>query len=387
MRSKNLPAAGREEANESPGERQPQEREGEGKKARHEVGQKLDSLQRARWAQSEIRLCPALAPLGLQCSRFPMITRRDFTKLAGFAAGNMLVSSGRESQEGQSSEVRNAAVTSGFIQSAGAEIYFESTGSGPAVVFAHGLGGNHLSWWQQVPHFSHRYACVTFAHRGFSPSRVTSGDVDPALFDADLLALVDHLELEEVRLVAQSMGGWTCLNFALRHPKRVRALVMAATGGAIDLKTLDEADRKDIESWVAAHQGTSAELGKRGIHPAAGERMAREQPALEFLYRELDRLSSGFDKEALRAKLLAARTRLAADLKQLAVPVLFISGKEDVVFPPPAAAALAKLVPRAKLESVSEAGHSVYFQRPELFNRLVSNFFEEHQGPVGGSAS
>jgi len=291
----------------------------------------------------------------------------------------MLASSAGESQEGQPPEARNPiAVTSGLIQSAGAEIYYECTGSGPAIVFAHGLGGNHLSWWQQVPHFSQRYTCVTFAHRGFSPSRVTSGMVDPTLFEGDLLALVDRLKLAEVRLVAQSMGGWTCLNFALRHPKRVRALVMAATGGAVDLNTLDAADRKDIESWVAANKGMEAELRKRGIHPAAGERMAREQPALEFLYREIDRLSSGLEKEALRAKLLAARTLPAADLKRLAVPVLFISGREDVVFPPPAAAALASLVPGAQLESVPEAGHSVYFQRPEIFNRVVFNFFETH---------
>ncbi len=326
--------------------------------------------------------------LGYNAGHLPMITRRDFTKLASFAAGSMWVSSSGESQEGQPPEARNAmAVTSGFVQSAGAEIYYECTGAGPAIVFAHGLGGSHLSWWQQVPHFSRRYACVTFAHRGFSPSRVTSGAVDPALFEGDLLALVDHLKLEEVRLVAQSMGGWTCLSFALRHPKRVRALVMAATGGTVDVNTLDAAERKGVESWVAAHKGIQAELTKRAIHPAAGERMAREQPALEFLYREIDRLSSGFDKEALRAKLLAARTRPAADLKHLTVPVLFISGTEDVVFPPPAAAALAKLVPGAQLESVPEAGHSVYFQRPEVFNRVVSNFFEMHRGPAAGSAS
>jgi pimeloyl-ACP methyl ester carboxylesterase len=50
-------------------------------------------------------------------------------------------------------------------------IHYEVTGSGPAIVFAHGLGGNHMSWWQQVAHFSPRYACVTFAHRGFAPPR------------------------------------------------------------------------------------------------------------------------------------------------------------------------------------------------------------------------
>src|SRR6516165_7780860 len=149
-----------------------------------------------------------------------MITRRDFAKLASIAAGTLFVSSGAESQEKQARVTGNpATVTSGFVQNAGAEIYYERTGSGPAIVFAHGLGGNHLSWWQQVPYFSSSYTCVTFAHRGFSPSRITSGTVDPALFEQDLLALVDHLKLDEVRLVAQSMGGWTCLNFTLSHPR------------------------------------------------------------------------------------------------------------------------------------------------------------------------
>ena len=54
------------------------------------------------------------------------------------------------------------------------------SGSGPALIFAHGLGGNHLSWWQQVAHFAPRYTCVTFAHRGFAPSDAVAGGVDPA---------------------------------------------------------------------------------------------------------------------------------------------------------------------------------------------------------------
>jgi len=48
---------------------------------------------------------------------------------------------------------------------------------------------------------------------------------------------------------------------------------------------------------------------------------------------------------------------------------------------------IANIVPRAQLESVPEAGHSVYFQRPEIFNRVVSNFFEKLQGPATSSTS
>src|SRR2546421_556788 len=88
-------------------------------------------------------------------------------------------------------------------------LYFEITGSGPAIAFAHGLGGNHLSWWQQVAHFAPRYTCVTFAHRGFAPSSAIPGGPDPTDFSHDLAALIEHLALTDVRLVAQSMRGWT----------------------------------------------------------------------------------------------------------------------------------------------------------------------------------
>src|SRR5579864_7857721 len=156
--------------------------------------------------------------------------------------------------------------TAGYVKRPGAEIYYETTGTGPAIVFAHGLGGNHLSWWQQVPYFVKRYTCVTFAHRGFAPSRLESGGPDPALFADDLAALIDHLKLSDVRLVAQSMGGWTCLDYALRHPGRVRALVMASTSGAADLNALDQPGRERVENWVSANRDAQASLRRRNIN-------------------------------------------------------------------------------------------------------------------------
>src|SRR4029453_16856355 len=107
-------------------------------------------------------------------------------------------------------------------------LYYETEGKGPALIFAHGLGGNHLSWWQQVPHFRDRYTCVTFAHRGFSPSSALADGPDPADYVGDPPALVDHLGATHVRIVSQSMGGWSALDYALAAPARVRALVLAS---------------------------------------------------------------------------------------------------------------------------------------------------------------
>lgn len=247
-----------------------------------------------------------------------------------------------------------------FLERPGARLYHEVHGRGPAIVFAHGLGGSHVSWWQQVPHFATGHACVVFAHRGFAPSTAeAAADSLPAAFVGDLEALLDELALSRVVLVAQSMGGWTCLGYALRHPERVRGLVMADTTGGFP---------RSVEA------AGGQELIARGIHPAAGERMAREQPALHHLYRELDALSLGLDKAALRRALGEWRDVGAEQLAGLQVPVLAIAGAEDVVIAPEAVRHFAAQLPNSRFELVAEAGHSVYFERPRAFNRLLDGF-------------
>jgi pimeloyl-ACP methyl ester carboxylesterase len=264
----------------------------------------------------------------------------------------------------------------GYLERPGCRVYYEVTGAGPTVVFAHGLGGNHLSWWQQVPHFAGRYTCVTFAHRGFAPSSDIPGGPDPADYASDLAALVDHLALDRVFLVAQSMGGWACLEYALANPERVRALVLASTAGAIARRATLLRDPPALDAWIARAAAARADMQREGVHPAAGARMAREQPALHFLYRAIDAIAGAkFDKEALRARMIALQTRPPDDLARLALPTLFITGDEDVVFPPLLAPSLAALMPNARVEPVAAAGHSVYFERAEVFNRLVDEFF------------
>ena len=64
-------------------------------------------------------------------------------------------------------------------------------------------------------------------------------------------------------------------------------------------------------------------------------------------------------------------------LRGLKMPVLFVTGTEDIVIPPPLVEALSAMVPGAKLEIISEAGHSVYFERAERFNLVVDKFLGE----------
>ena len=147
------------------------------------------------------------------------------------------------------------------------------------LVFAHGAGGNHLSWWQQVPYFGERFTCVTFDHRGFGRSLdARAAPAERPSFDDDLAALIDHLGSTECGCGAVD-GRLDLPAYTVRHPERVKALVMADTAGTADLaEPLDAGELGRLQKWMAEHQGVEDDLFRREIHPAAGERMAREQP-------------------------------------------------------------------------------------------------------------
>ena len=117
----------------------------------------------------------------------------------------------------------------------GIDLYYESHGdeSAPTIIFAHGRGGNHMSWWQQVAAFSSDFRCITFDHRGWGDSIAEHGSPLRENFISDLIALLDYLKVDKAFLVAQSMGGFSCLGFALAHPERTLGLVLGDTTGGV----------------------------------------------------------------------------------------------------------------------------------------------------------
>ena len=265
---------------------------------------------------------------------------------------------------------------SGILKRPDCSIYYEVMGEGPPIVFAHGLGGNQLSWWQQLAHFSARHTCVAFAHRGFTPSSAAPGATAPDAYADDLAALIDELKLRDVRLVAQSMGGWTCLEHALRNPGNLRSLVMASTSGALDYRQLEGPAKPEIAQWIERAPKIIADLEARDILVAYGERMEREQPAAAILYRQISQLTPAVFKADVRRRIFDMRNQPPARLAGLQLPVLFVTGDEDCVFPSAAGPAFAALAPKGRAQRVPKAGHSVYFERPAEFNRIVEEFHE-----------
>src|SRR5207302_4769089 len=191
-----------------------------------------------------------------------MIDRRDI--LVGSAtalAASVFTSTTRALAQGTTAP----ATKRGFLDRPGCRIYYEVTGSGPPILFAHGLGSNHLTWWQQVPHFAEHYTCVTFAHRGYAPSSEIPGGPDPLDAAGDLAALIDHLQLTDVRLVAQSQGGWASIEYLLSNPHTVRALVLVSTCGTIHKPSIPLTDSQRLPAWERQAAEARADMQRHGI--------------------------------------------------------------------------------------------------------------------------
>ena len=245
-------------------------------------------------------------------------------------------------------------------------LYYQAFGKGPALLFAHGAGGNHLSWWQQVPYFSARYRCVVFDHRAFGRSLDSAGGGRRA-FAEDLRQLLDYLQIESAALVAQSMGGRTAVGFALRNPGRVQALVLAGTtGGAVN---------DDVRAAQEAHQRSP--MGRRSLAARAiSPRLRREQPELAFLYGLIGRLNPPRPRDFL-APIPGYRGSAAQALAELGIPILFLVGAEDTITPPHIVQMAHQQVPGSQFDIIEGAGHSGYFERSDAFNRRVAQFLEE----------
>lgn len=239
------------------------------------------------------------------------------------------------------------------------ELYYEDHGAGPAIVLAHGVGGNHASWFNQVETLSRSYRVIAFDHRGFGGSSDVAG-LGRSGFVPDLTTLLDHLAVERAVLVGQSMGGGTCLSFAATNPERVAALVLASTLHAV----LEDAE---VAPLMAAAREATRDLPQLDRVLDAGFRA--EHPAKARLYAAL----ASFNRTD-RHELFGEWPRLVPP-EEIGggKPVLFMAGLADPIFPIDAIRSVQARTPGSFLVEF-DAGHSVFFEQPAAFSDSLLSF-------------
>ncbi|WP_214368407.1 alpha/beta fold hydrolase [Pseudonocardia sp. H11422] len=245
----------------------------------------------------------------------------------------------------------------------GCEIYYETRGSGPPVVFASGFMGITDIWRAQIDALSDRYTCIAFDNRGNGRSekplpRIAYG-VERHARDLEAVLTAAGVSSQMV-IVGHSMGGNTASTYYLAHPDRVAGLVYVGSyvsGGQIHGvgNTLEK-----IKAAVATAPDRVA------FYQAVG---LPESIALESA------------KWPLYAVLGNAESFIRFDLgervKEITVPCLVLHGDSDIVSPlDPCGYGLQSVLPDAALEVFEGVNHCPAVEAPEKATALIAGFLE-----------
>jgi pimeloyl-ACP methyl ester carboxylesterase len=271
----------------------------------------------------------------------------------------------------------------------GVELHVEESGEGPAVLFVHEFAGDHRSWEPQIRALSRRYRCIAYAARGYPPSDVPQDQAaySQARAVADIVAVLDGLDVDRAHVVGLSMGGFATLHLGLRHPERARSLVVSGVGyGSRPEKQQSFREESNVIADAFASEG-AAEVAKRyAVGPARVQFQNKDARGwAEFAARlaEHDSIGSALTMRGVQAA-RPSLYDLTDELEALDVPTLLIAGDEDEGCLEPNLM-LKRTIPTAGLALLPKTGHTCNLEEPELFTRLVERFFADVENGAWGA--
>ena len=257
----------------------------------------------------------------------------------------------------------------GFAPIDGAQIYYETAGSGSPVVFVHGFTLDTRMWDDQFAAFAEHHQVIRYDVRGFGRSSVP-GTASYSSVD-DLKGLLDYLGLTSAALIGLSMGGGIVTSFAVKYPAATRALV-SVDSSLWGYRFSEEFDsRFDAIAALARQSGVAAAkalwLGDALFAPAV------ENPAVEAKLGEIVGTYSGWhwlNDDPERGMSPSTIERLGV----ISAPTLIILGERDLADFHRIADLLTERIPGARQITLPRVGHMANMEAPEAFNEAVLEF-------------
>ena len=250
-----------------------------------------------------------------------------------------------------------------------AQLYWESAGSGDPVLLIHGLGLSGGAWWRTVDALAPKLRVITFDNRGIGRSKSLAPAYTTEAMADDAVAVLDELGLDAVHVYGLSLGGMVAQQLALRHPRRVRSLVLGATqpGGRRAVRPDDDVlaffrRRSQMRNEEAAWASVAYNYGPR-CRELHVDRIAEDIER---------RLTQPFSPQAYRAQLVAASLHnCLGRLDRIRVPTLVVHGACDRVIPVGNAHLMAERVPDCRLRILEESGHLYPTEEPSVDEEIA----------------
>jgi pimeloyl-ACP methyl ester carboxylesterase len=243
-------------------------------------------------------------------------------------------------------------------------LYWESAGDGPAVLLVMGLGLSAGAWWRTVPVLARRLRVITFDNRGVGRSPAFSHAYTTEAMADDAVSVLDAAGLERAHVYGISLGGMVAQQIALRHPDRVRSLVLGATSPGGPRAVRPDAE---VQAFFRRRPGMRAEEAAwASVEFNYGPRCRREH--YERIEEDVERrLAHPFPARAYRAQMFAGAVHnCLGRLSRIAVPTLVVHGRHDRMIPVDNGRLIAERIPEARLRILEESGHLYPTEEPEV---------------------
>jgi aminoacrylate hydrolase len=253
-------------------------------------------------------------------------------------------------------------------------LYYERQGVGFPVLFISGLSGFASFWQDQVAAFARKFDVVTHDHRGIGQSDVTRSGFTVDRMAADVVGLMDALEIERAHIVGHSTGGAIAQILATEHPKRLASVVLSATWTKPDAYFRRMFGlRKDI----LLRLGPSAYVQANTLYLYPSWWVARNNERLRQLEAQNLAVFPPTEVAASRIDAILAFDRTER-LGQIKTPTLVVGAEDDLVTPAYFSEELARLIPGAEIKIFPRGGHAFTQVRAREFNQAVLPFLASH---------
>ena len=233
-------------------------------------------------------------------------------------------------------------------------------GSGPFILFLHGIGGRRQDWDAQLAFFSRDFEAAWDA-RGYGDSEDYEGALDFGALASDVARVLDCFGAQAAHLVGISMGGRIACSFAWRHPERVRSLTFANSGPSFGAMTPEQVASLVERRLQRAPEAQAARMLMPGARPDAYRNALAALKALRRdSYAKAIEASVGQD--------------VGAPLEEITASTLVIGSRHDSMYPVSVFRDIASRMPSARLLIIEDAGHLCNLEQPERFNHAVADF-------------
>ncbi len=251
------------------------------------------------------------------------------------------------------------------------QLWVESDGNGPPIVFVHGLGGTSTFYEAQARTLASKYHVVRFDLEGHGRSPLSQAP-DIASWADDLGHILDTLPAAKATIVGHSLGALVAQHFAATRPDRVENLVLLGT-----LKTIPEATRQVVTDRAAiVRKAGMGEIADSSAAATTGSRTHSDRPELIGFVKEL---VLGQDSEGYALGCEALANAHQPDLSRFAAPTLLITGSDDKVTTPEQANELADSLQRATVAIIDGIGHWSAVEASAEVSRLIGEFLRDQR--------